>query len=82
LPESSFYPIHIPFLLSYSSAFPTSPPVVNINGLTRSLKQHCNKITCMVWFLLINYMKSSDKKQTGRVIEKKALSAFLNWMSF
>ena len=25
LPESSFYPIHIPFLLSYSSAFPTSP---------------------------------------------------------
>lgn len=36
----------------------------------------------MVWFLLINYMKSSDKKQTGSVIEKKALSAFLNWMSF
>lgn len=77
-------------LLSYPYSFPTlpfirisyTPPVVNINGLTRPMKQHCNKITCMVWFLLINYMKFQIKEQTGSVIEKKALSAFLNWMSF
>lgn len=45
------------------------------------MKQHCNKITCMVWFLLINY-KEIQKEQTGKCSRKESYFHLCkNWMS-